>query len=51
MVKESSPANLSFLWGVEQAESKQNVILSYVLHKMYGKQLKIVDFSIIGQIS
>ena len=50
MVKESSPANFSFLWGVEQVGSKQNVILSLFLYKMYGKQLKIADFSIIGQI-
>ena len=28
MVKESSPANFSFLWGVEQGGSKENVILS-----------------------
>ena len=50
MVKESPLANFIFLWGMEQVGSKQNVILSLFLYKMYGKQLKMADFSIIGQI-
>ena len=32
MVKESSPANYSFLRGVEQVERKHNVILSNFLY-------------------
>ena len=50
MVKESSPANFSFLWGVEQVGSKQNVILSLFLYKMYRKQLKMAYFTVFGQI-
>ena len=46
MVKESSSANFR----VEQVRSGQNVILSRFLYKMYGKHLKMAEFSIIGQI-
>ena len=35
---------------MEQVGSKQNVILSYFLYKMYGKQMNMADFSIVGQI-
>ena len=43
--KKSSHAKFSFLLEVEQIGSKQNVILSHFLYKMYGKHLKMVDLS------
>ena len=35
---------------MEQVGRTHNVVLSHFLHKMYGKQLKLADFSIFGQI-
>ena len=46
MVKKRSPANFSFLWGVEQVGKKQNVTLSHFLYKTYRKRWRWPDISV-----
>ena len=49
MIKETLPANFSFLSGLKQVVRSNNVILGQVLYKMYRKKLKLANFCINSQ--